>query len=252
MNGRLLLQDIAACIGFYTRLPVAAAPDTGRRFAETQWAAPVAGALVGLVGGVAAWITGLFGLPLAVAAAIAIGAMMLATGCLHEDGLADVADGFGGGRNKGQKLAIMRDSRIGTYGVAALVVVMLAKWTALAAIPTIGALVAALVASHAASRALLPAFMHRVAHAREDGLSAGVGRVDAGTALAALALGFVLVVLFVGIGAAILSALLLFMWFAFLQRLCERQIGGQTGDVLGTLQQGGEVIVLLVACSWFT
>ncbi|MFC6491284.1 adenosylcobinamide-GDP ribazoletransferase, partial [Nitratireductor sp. GCM10026969] len=186
--------------------------------------------------------------PVPVAAAIALGASMLLTGALHEDGLADLADGFGGGKSRDEKLAIMRDSRIGTYGVLALGITLLVRWTALSALAAHGGgtAVLGLVAAHAASRALMPLFMQRVPPAREDGLSAGTGRIEGQTAFAALLIGLVLLIL-MGPGVAVLAAVLLALWFWILERLCRHQIGGQTGDVLGTLQQGGEAAVLVTA-----
>ena len=83
------------------------------------------------------------GLSPSVAAALALAAAMLATGCLHEDGLSDVADGFGGGKTRERKLEIMRDSRIGAYGAAALVMSVLIRWSALADLGSAGFAVSA-------------------------------------------------------------------------------------------------------------
>jgi adenosylcobinamide-GDP ribazoletransferase len=243
---RTFFGDIGASIGFYTRIPALWSPDPERRFADAQWAAPVAGLVVAVLAALAFGLALRFGLPTTVAAAVALGVAMLVTGCLHEDGMADVADGFGGGTSAGEKLAIMRDSRIGTYGVLALLVTFFLKWAALAAFVTFGAALAALIAAHMASRALMPGFMHLVPRARDDGLSASVGHVGGGVALAALALGFV-ALLSLGFFTAIVTAALLALWFLVLRIVAERQIGGQTGDVLGALQQGSEIIVLLCA-----
>ncbi|MFD2236870.1 adenosylcobinamide-GDP ribazoletransferase [Aureimonas populi] len=245
---RALLSDIATCLGFYTRLPVPAGWQAVGRFARAQWAAPVAGFAVGLIVAAALWLGGALGLSPQAAAAAALGLSMLATGALHEDGLADVADGFGGGRTRHAKLAIMKDSRIGAYGTLALIVTVLIRWSALAALASAGGPLAllALPAAHAASRALLPAFMMALPPARGDGLSAGIAGMEARTALAALALGF-LVLLPGGVWFALAASLLLALWFLALAALSRRQIGGQTGDVLGTLQQGGEIAVLLCA-----
>lgn len=244
-----LLRDVAACVGFYTRLPVPAAITLPANFAGAQWAAPVAGLLVGTAGGAAVALALEVGLPASVAAAVALAATMLITGALHEDGSADVADGFGGGATRERKLEIMRDSRIGTYGVCALTMGIVARWAALAALAGAGTwtVFLVLIAAHVAARAPIAAFMHVVAPARTDGLSAGVGRPDNGVALAALGLG-VLGLLLCGFKFAVVTAVLLGLWFAALKRLCERQIGGQTGDVLGALEQGGEIAVLFAAC----
>ena len=243
---KALLADIGCCVSFYTRLPI---PDPEERdFATAQWAAPVAGAVVGLVIGVTLWLSLATGLPATLAAAIALAAGALLTGALHEDGLADVADGFGGGQTRERKLEIMKDSRVGTYGVIALVLSLLMRWSALAALAASGTftMIAVVVGAHAASRAAIPMFMARVPAARPNGLSAGVGRVASQTALYAATIGFALL-LPGGFAFALVSALLVIALSLGLERLARRQIGGQTGDVLGTLQQACEIAVLAAA-----
>src|SRR5260370_12044026 len=119
---------------FVTRLPVPhSAPVDSGDVAHASWAFPVAGALVGSAGALTYAIASGIRLPPALAAALALGATLLITGCLHEDGLADTADGLGGGRDRARKLEIMRDSRLGTYGACALMMSLLLRWTALAA-----------------------------------------------------------------------------------------------------------------------
>ena len=245
---RAIRADILACLAFYTRFPVNAGDDAGRGFAAAQWAAPVTGLAVALCGAALYALASLLSLPAQLCALLAVAATMLASGALHEDGLSDTADGFGGGRTRERKLEIMRDSRIGSYGAAALVFSVLLRAGALAAIAAPSAVLWALVAAHVAGRALMPLFMHLVAPARADGLAAGVGSVRQETAAAALVLGG-LALLPLGLTAAAISAILLAVWFIALRRLAERQVGGHTGDVLGTLEQGGEILVLLVAAS---
>jgi adenosylcobinamide-GDP ribazoletransferase len=186
-----------------------------------------------------------------VAAALALGTAMLMTGCLHEDGLSDVADGFGGGKTREQKLEIMRDSRIGAYGAVALIMSVLIRWSALTQLGNPFWVFCGLIAAHAASRALLPVFMHLVPPARQDGLAAGAGQVAADTALAGVAIGAV-ALLALGVSGLVASAILLALVFSGFRRLCLSQIGGQTGDTLGALQQAGEIAVLLVAAAVLT
>ena len=243
-----LAGDVLSAIGFFTRIP--ASGPIGRPLSLSIWAAPIAGLVVGAIGGIVLALAHAFGLPQTVSAALALGATMLATGCLHEDGLADVADGFGGGSTRQRKLEIMKDSRIGTFGVAALVVALLLRWSALAAFADTGQAVTALIAAHVASRALFPLFMLLVPPARTFGLAAGAGTVPLPPAASALALG-ALGLLTIGLLPALVCAAALLVWFVVLQRTAMRQIGGQTGDVLGCLQQGAEIIVLLVAASLF-
>lgn len=247
-DARAIRADILACLAFYTRFPVDAGDAAGRSFAAAQWAAPVAGLAVALCGAAVFALAALLSLPAQLCALLAVAATMLASGALHEDGLSDTADGFGGGRDRARKLEIMRDSRIGSYGAAALVFSVLLRAGALAAIAAPSSVLWALVAAQVAGRAPMPAFLHLVAPARADGLAAGVGAVPRATAVAALALGG-LALLPLGPTAALAAALLLAAWFLALRRLAERQVGGHTGDVLGALEQGGEILVLLVAAS---
>lgn len=246
-KGRVLVGDITACLQFYTRLPVPSRSVEPGRFGSAQWAAPLAGVVIGLCGAGLHWIAHAAGMPPAAAAALTLGGILLLTGCLHEDGLADVADGFGGGHTPEQKLTIMKDSRIGTYGVAALGISLLLRWSALMSLPTGLPALLTLVAAHAASRGLIAAAMRTIPPARASGLSAAAGRPSAWAACIAMLLG-VAALAMLWPAKAVAAAALLSLWFLFLRRLCLRQIGGQTGDVLGLLQQGGEIIVLLTAC----
>lgn len=248
-HAEAILGDIAACVGFYTRLPVPALAGE-RSFAEAQWAAPIAGVVIGLVVGAVLMLAAGLGMPAGLAAALALGAGIAVTGALHEDGLADVADGFGGGRTRDDKLAIMKDSRIGTYGVLALGLSLIARWSALATLAAIGDVTAvlAIVAAHAAGRALVPSMMHRLPAARAGGVSAGVGAVGRGPALTSLALG-ALALIGCGPWFALVSALVLAIAYLGLEALARRQIGGQTGDVLGALEQLCETAILVVAAT---
>ncbi len=241
---RNALRDIATCIGFYTRLPLPSFKMSAHGFANAQWAAPLAGLFIGAVCSAALTAAIMLGLPATIAAAIALAAGVLLTGGLHEDGLADVADGFGGGSTREKKLAIMKDSRIGSYGVAALILSFLLRWSALVALGFLA--IPVLLLAHAASRALMPALMRLSPPARENGLSAGAGRPGPGTVFVALAIGAALLFLF-DPGFALVAAPLLALALFFIKWLAEKQIGGQTGDVLGTLQQLAET-VLLIAC----
>jgi adenosylcobinamide-GDP ribazoletransferase len=241
------MRDIAACIGFLTRLPLPAAHLGAGDLARAVWAAPVVGAGIGLVGAAAYAAAHALGLPPTVAAASGLAATMLLTGCLHEDGLADMADGFGAGGTRERKLEIMRDSRLGTYGACALSLSLLLRWAILAALAEPVSVAAALVAAHATARAILPSFMRWVPPARAGGLSAGAGAPPVAAVVTAALLG-ILGSLLLGYRALAVAALLP-IWAVLLASLSRRQIGGQTGDVLGGLEQGGEIIVLAVAVS---
>ena len=240
--------ELKVSIFFSTRLPFAPqAPIDGPRIAQAAWAFPIAGILVGVVGSVVYALAHRLGLPAWPAAALSVTATLAVTGCLHEDGLADTADGFGGGRTRGQKLAIMRDSRIGTYGVCALVLALLLRASALASLVDPTSVAAALLAAHAGARAAMPVLMFAVAPARSDGLSFGAGRPSGRRVAAAVLLGVLVLAGSLGLRLGIEAAISLTVVVAIMARLTLRQIGGQTGDVVGALEQVGEVVVLLVA-----
>jgi adenosylcobinamide-GDP ribazoletransferase len=248
---RDVIGDLRIAASFVTILPVASSkPAADGAVARATWALPVAGLLVGLAGALVYVIASRFGLAPSLAALLALAATALITGALHEDGLADTADGLGGGRTRERKLEIMRDSRIGTYGVCALILSFGLRWSALAAIANPWAVALALCAAHTAARAGLPAFMSQVAPARPDGLSASAGSPPGRSIAIALAVGILALVLALGPGKATVSLILLSLAGLMLARLAIRQIGGQTGDILGAFEQTGEILILLVAASF--
>jgi adenosylcobinamide-GDP ribazoletransferase len=241
--------DVAAALLFSTRLPLPrAATITGADLARASWALPLAGAVVGLIAAVVYWLARLADVPPFPAAGLAVVASLVVTGCLHEDGLADVADSFGASTRE-RKLEIMRDSKIGTYGVCALFMSLLLRSAALASIADPALAAPALVAAHTAARASMPLFMRWVPPARDDGLSAGVGTPPRASAIIAVLIGMVALGVGLGPAAGVCAIALMAAAFAALAGLSIRQIGGQTGDVLGALEQIGEIIILLVAAA---
>lgn len=236
-------RDLAVATVWLTRLPAPVDPDVAmERAAAAAWAYPIIGLGVGaIVGAVAGGLAALGVAPLA-AAMVALGVGALATGALHEDGLSDVADGFGGGADRARVLEIMRDSRIGAFGAAALIVSFGARAGALAGIAALDpwAAVAAAVAAGALSRGAMVVVMAAAPLARADGLAARVGRPSRRTAALAAALAVAAagwVGLFVAIPAA-LGAAAIAVW-------ARRRIGGATGDVYGAAQQVSEIFALL-------
>jgi adenosylcobinamide-GDP ribazoletransferase len=245
-----VVADLKISVLFSTRLPLAHSfAITGADIAHASWALPLAGALVGLLGAIAYWLVHAAGLPPFPAGVLALAVTLVATGCLHEDGLADTADGFGGGATRERKLEIMRDSRIGSYGACALLLSLLLRASALASLAEPALVAGALVAAHACARATMPVLMWLVPNARADGLSADAGRPPAASVAAAVVLGVIALGLGLSLVAAIVAVLLLFVAVAFVTWLSRKQIGGQTGDVLGALEQMSEIIVLLVAAA---
>jgi adenosylcobinamide-GDP ribazoletransferase len=245
---RGLAADLKIGVLFSTRFPLSqATPIGGADVARASWALPVVGALIGLLGGLVYWTALRFNLPPLLGAALAVSATLAATGCLHEDGLADTFDGFGGGNGREHKLEIMRDSRIGTFGACALAMSLLLRVGALAALGGPGQVALTLVAAHAAARSMMPPFLRWVPAARPDGLSAEAGRPSQTIVLVAMLLGLVLLLSSFGAARAAVASVLLLVAFGVMRRLCLRQIGGQTGDVAGALEQIGEIAVLLAA-----
>jgi adenosylcobinamide-GDP ribazoletransferase len=241
-----IIRDAGFCLTFFTRLPLPYFDLEGRSLAQAIWAAPIAGWAVALIGGLVFGVAHWSGLAAGPAAALTLAATMVATGCLHEDGLSDTADGFGGGRTRERALEIMRDSRIGAFGACALALSVLLRWTTLSELAGSNAVLVSLIAAHGASRALLPAFMRATPLARTDGLSSGAGHVESLVANSALALGLVSLLALGLVGAIIAACLLAIACFVF-RELCLRTIGGQTGDTVGALQQVAEILVLLIA-----
>lgn len=245
---RRVLDDIEACLAFYTRLPLPRKETASGTLAAAHWAAPIAGLVVALIGAAVFALVYRAGVGSFAAAAVALFATMLVTGCLHEDGLADTADGFGGGRTRERKLEIMRDSTIGTYGAAILMAALLIRWSAIAWIAAPKSVLLSLVAAHVASRSVIPAFMLWSSPARSEGLARDAGTPSGSAVLLALALG-IAALLLLGAGGAGAAILCLAIWLAAFSVVSDRQIGGYTGDTLGALQQGAEIVVLLAAAS---
>jgi len=240
--------ELNASILFLTRLRYGpAAPVGGAAIARGAWAFPVAGLIVGAIGALVYWLAHRIGLPPLPCAALSVAATMLVTGCVHEDGLADTVDGFGGGQTREQKLDIMRDSRTGAYGVCALVLTIILRVSALASLATPALVVPALLAAHAAARGVLPAFMVFIPPARASGLSAAAGQPPRESAAAAAAIGVVILGLCLGPWLGLGALVALAVAAAVLGWLSLTQIEGQTGDVLGAVEQTGEIVVLLVA-----
>ncbi|WP_292965291.1 adenosylcobinamide-GDP ribazoletransferase [Novosphingobium sp. UBA1939] len=232
MPMRDLRHDVFAAFGLLTRLPM---PDTGAPDPRAAWAWPVAGLAVGGLSALAGLAAAALGLAPGVTAALMLGVAAALTGGLHEDGLADCADGFWGGRDKARRLEIMKDSRVGSYGVLALVIVLLARWSALSSLVAAGHW-GPVLAAEALSRAVMPAVMTALPNARGSGLSASHGAPGWNTVVQGAALAAALALALAGWQALpmILAAILGAGGIALVARA---KIGGQTGDVLGASQQ---------------
>ena len=252
-----LAADLGACLRFYGRLPIPAlsgADDPARPpdFRRAPRMLPVAGLVLALPGAAALGLGLALNLGGLVAGALAVAVTALVTGGLHEDGLADVADGFLGGATPERRLAIMRDSRIGAYGALALGLALLMRVGALAEIfsragsaAACGALVLAALVSRPAT--LVP--LARLPPARPDGAGRAVGRPTGKTLAAAWGLAALLGLAVTGLAGLPLATAPLALVLAAaaglaLSALARRAIGGQTGDVAGAAQQVAEVAAL--------
>jgi adenosylcobinamide-GDP ribazoletransferase len=236
-----ILTQIQVALMLLTRLPAGRLSAPVPTLAQAAWAYPLAGALVGALGAGGLAIAMAVGLAPILAAILAVTICVLATGGLHEDGLADVADGFGGGRDTAQKLEIMRDSRIGSYGTLALVLSLGLRVQVLALVAQgagVWGAALALIAIEAVSRAGLAGLLAMMPSARAKGLGQSAGGVRPAHVLAAIGLGGIAAVMFLPNlmqAASVMAGMALAQ--AALAALAMRQIGGQTGDVLGAAQQ---------------
>ncbi len=233
-------------VGFFTRMPVpgwvghsaAALSQCARYF-------PAVGLLVGGIGALVYWLA-LHLWPQPVAVLLSMAATLYATGAFHEDGLSDTADGLGGGWDKARILAIMKDSRVGSYGVVALVLALLGKFALLSGIDA--ALVpAALLAGHAVSRFGATLIMATLDYARDDESSKSrpaTHRPSLASLL--LAAGFALLpLLLLPLGKALAGIVLAALAATWLAAKFQRWLGGYTGDCLGAVQQVTEILFYL-------
>ena len=195
-----LSTELKTGLAFLTRLPVRSPSPAGEDLIRASWTFPVIGAGIGAFGAIAYWLALALGLPPFIGATLAVAATLLLTGALHEDGLADTADGFGADASRERTLDIMRDSQIGTYGAIALVLSLLLRASAIGSIADAALVAAALIAAHAGARAAMLVFMRLVPSARGDGLSADAGAPPQNSSLIAAGIAAVLLLLCLGFG----------------------------------------------------
>lgn len=241
------LRDFLISTQFLTRLPIPAMLQSNWSMEDLRDSVhmfPLVGLLIGLAASLVYAVAVFFNLPPVLAAILTVAVQVAITGALHEDGLADVADGFGGGRTRAQKLDIMRDSRLGTYGAIGLMLGLSARVGAIAHLAHPELVAAGLVAAAALSRAAMPVAMLHLPQARPDGLAASAGKPP--PARVYLALGVGILVSFLSQTPATASILIItcLVSAGLFLALSRRQIGGITGDVLGGLQQILEIVCL--------
>ena len=255
----LLLEykRLLIALGYFTRVPIPAW--VGWSASELNRAAryfPLIGAGVGLVAAGALW-AGSPVLPTTLAVALSMAVSVLLTGGFHEDGLADSADGFGGGYTPDRVLEIMQDSRIGSFGAIALILALLTKFAALAALAGNTALAACvLVIAHAASRGCALAVMAALPYVRVAGsakakpVAEGIGAREwlTGMLIGALPLLLATALGWVGVGSALLATVFALLSTLLAMHYFRRRIGGYTGDCLGAVQQITELAIYIAFC----
>lgn len=242
------LREFQASLLFFTRLPGPVIAGGPPALSQTAWAWPVAGAVVALLGAVGFALLGWLGVPPLLAAIAALFAMTIVTGALHEDGFADCADSLGASAAE-ERLRIMKDSRIGTYGAIAIALVFAVRIAGALVVLDIAAstFLFCLICLHTTSRAALPCIMALFPAAKSDGLAAQVGEIRSPAAYAGLLIAAVIVLFSASIlgvqtsmaltaAAGVLAGSLAFAW------LMKRRVGGYTGDTLGGAQIAGELV----------
>ncbi len=236
------LAQVQLAVMLLTRLPAGRLPEPAPAIGASLWAFPLAGLAVGGIAAAVLLTALAVGLPAPLAGGVALAAQILTTGALHEDGLADLADGFWGGREAARRLEIMRDSRIGSYGALALILGTGLRWQAIAALadaPHRAAL--ALIAVAMISRLAPALLLWRLPPARSDGMGRSASGTRPGAVLVAALLCLPCLSL-TGLPVALIAAALVTFGLGALARA---KIGGQSGDVLGAGQQLAEIVLLL-------
>ena len=249
-----LPTDVRVCLSFFSRLPLAPAHPAEFDLRVSAGAWPVAGLLVAVIAAAVLVGSRAAGLPPVVAATFAVAALVLLSGALHEDGLADTADGLGGGGSAEQQLRVMRDSRIGAYGALALVLTTLLRVGALAEIAVRpGAAAMALLVAAVLSRSIGLWHWHALPPARADGLARQAGQPDGPALMVGSLFGASAVALALSVfgASALLAIALAAAGATALTSLCRRGIGGHTGDTIGATQQVSEALVLAgLSANW--
>lgn len=245
-----LLDGPRHAVGFLTRIPVPFGPDEPPRLAAAVPWFPLVGAGVGAVGGGVLALTALLpgAGPAGVAAALGLGATIVLTGALHEDGLADSADGLGVLRDRERRLAVLRDSRIGTFGAAALLIWLLVCWSALRGLGTTDA-VLALIAAGAASRWAILVHVLLGRPARPDG-SVHLLRTTPLTGAVASALTVAVAVACLGLVPGVAAVAVAAVIGALVTVGARRAFGGLTGDTCGAAAALAQAAVLVTALAF--
>ena len=228
------LAELQLAFMLLTRLPAGKLTSHVPELADARWAFPIVGYIVGGIIAASYIILSLLLLPSFVAAILAITAGLFSTGAIHEDGLADCADGFGGGQNMEKKLAIMRDSAIGSYGTLSLIIIMGLRILLLSILPAKLEIVTPIIICAVISRYAMVGYLCLLPAARQDGL----GNQASGINISALLLaGFIALPAFVMGAFGLIYVIIAIVFVALIWGVIAKyQLGGQTGDVCGAGQ----------------
>lgn len=246
-------DQLFTALGFLTRLPVQPHDQLEPgSLAHALRFSPAVGAFAGAFAGAFYWLAVSFGFSTFIAALLGIVAGAMLTGGLHEDALSDMADGFSGGWTPERKMEIMSDGRIGAHGALALILALLLRVGAMAQLGSPYRVMAALITAGALSRAMMYAAMYALPYARNTGLAHSAGRPGIHQAATALIMGAVIAWLALPFGTALAAIIAAGAGGLFTARMAKRHVGGQTGDILGAVQQISEICALLLLAALLT
>lgn len=246
-----MLRDLKIAVVFLTRWQLRLEGRVGiADLASVVHFFPVVGLLVGLVGAAVYLVSSFLHLPNLPAVVLALGAMAIFTGALHEDGLADTADALAALPDRERALEIMRDSRIGSFGTIALILVLTGKLVAIAGLWDGFRAAAAIVAAASFSRAVMPVVLYLQPRARGRGLAAETGQPPLDRVLAALAIALAAAVLLLPAAEALTALAVAALAALVVAWVLGRAFGGCTGDTLGAVQQLTELAFLFALVAW--
>lgn len=242
-----MLNDLKVALAFLTRIPINHGPQISLRRSAALF--PLVGALIGLIGGLVFYVSSAI-LPPLVSASISILVTVAITGAFHLDGLADICDGLIGGWNREERLKILKDSRHGTYGVAAISLQLILQVCLLSALSPRDGLFT-LIVLHTLSR-LVPIFLMLIpATSGHDGMGASVSReIGAKEPLVGSLITVLLIAPIMGLNFLLLSAIL-FLTLSIFALWVIRKIGGMVGDAFGAGEQISETMILFFFVAQF-
>lgn len=242
----LMIQKFLLSLSFFTRLPIGKHDFGALTLAQSVATFPLVGAVIGALDGSFYLAMLGLGLPNNIVAWLTIIFHLILTGGLHEDGLADTADGLASGRNHEQKLAIMRDSRIGSYGVLALITIISLRANLIAGFTESFFTILIFITTAACSRAFLAIFMQNITYARSDGLASMAGKPTTKQTIITIFIGSCSLLITGKIFATLIAIFSLAIIYIIIKHITIKNFGGITGDILGAIQQISETALLLV------